>query len=96
MEILLLTYIPRRVHAHTIRQELQFGFATIADGVKICTNSMLDNVLGRFQKIVGPNKTAEIGDSKFGRRKYNRGHKVKGVHWCLTRVWKNISCSHSG
>jgi len=85
MEILLLTYIPRRVPAHTIQQELQFGFATITDGVKLCTKSMLDYVLGRFQKIVGPNKTAEIGDYKFGRRKYNRGHKVKG-HWVFTGV----------
>jgi len=30
------------------------------------------------QKIVGPNKTVEINDSKLGWRKYNRGHKVKG------------------
>ena len=30
------------------------------------------------QKIVGPNKTVEINDSKLGWRKYNRGHEVKG------------------
>jgi len=85
MEFLLLTYIPRRVPAHTTQQELQFGLATITDGVKLCTKSMFYYVLGRFQKIVGPKNSAEIGDSKFGRRKYNSGHKVK-CHWLFTGV----------
>ena len=33
---------------------------------------------GSSVKIGGPNKTVEIGVSKFGRRKYHRGHPVKG------------------
>jgi transposase-like protein len=43
------------------------------------------NVLSSSQKIGGPNKTAEIDESKFGRRKYNRGHKVNG-HWVFSGV----------
>lgn len=35
-------------------------------------------MLGCCQKISGPNKTVEIDDRKFGRRKYNRKHTLKG------------------
>jgi hypothetical protein len=46
---------------------------------------MLDNVLGWSQIIGGRNKTVEIDDSKFSRRKYNRGHKVK-TQWVFGDV----------
>jgi hypothetical protein len=38
---------------------------------------MLNYVLGSSQKIASPNKTVKIDKSKFGRRKNNKGHKVK-------------------
>jgi hypothetical protein len=51
------------------------------------------------QKIVGPNKTVEINDSKLGWRKYNRGQKVKG-QWVFAgderESGKEISSSVSG
>jgi hypothetical protein len=46
---------------------------------------MLENVQGCSQKIGCPNKTVDIDDSKFGRRKYTRGHAVK-VQWVFGGV----------
>jgi hypothetical protein len=60
---------------------------------------MLNYLLGKSRKIGSPNKTAEVDESKFGRRKYNRGHKVKG-QWVVIGVecdsGKDISSSRSG
>jgi hypothetical protein len=84
MEVLFLTYdIVRRVPAHTIQQEHQFDSATITDWAKLCREVMLDYVLSSSQKIGSPNKTVEIDESKFGRRKYNRGQNERavGVQW---------------
>jgi hypothetical protein len=35
--------------------------------------------LATFKKIGGDNKIIEINESKFVKRKYNRGHRVEGV-----------------
>jgi hypothetical protein len=85
IEVLFLTYDTfRRVSAYSIQQEHQIGSATITNLAKLCRKVMLDYVLGSSQEIGGPNKTAEIEESKFGRRKYNRGHKVKACSVVLS------------
>ncbi|KCZ78735.1 hypothetical protein H311_00226 [Anncaliia algerae PRA109] len=40
--------------------------------------------------IGGPGIIVEIDESKFGRRKYHRGHKVEGV-WVLGMVERTTS-----
>jgi len=77
MDVLFLTYIFRRGPAQTVQLEHQFGSVTITDWANVCREAITDYVLGSSQKIGGPYKTVEIDDSKSGRRKYNRGHKVE-------------------
>jgi hypothetical protein len=50
---------------------------------------MLVYMEGCSEKIGGPNKTVEIDESNFGRRKYHRGHPGKG-QWVLAV----LSASH--
>ena len=52
--------------------------------------------LGYSVKIGGPNKIVNIDKSKFGRRKYQRGHAVTG-QWVLggVGVWKDLPRAHS-
>jgi hypothetical protein len=43
-----------------------------------CRETMPEFLAGCSEKIGVPKKTVEIDNSKFGRRKYHRGHPVKG------------------
>jgi transposase-like protein len=74
MEVMFLTYdIVRRVPAHAIQREHQFSSSTIADWGRLCREAMLEYVKDCSQKIGGPDKTVEIDESRFGRRKRGRG-----------------------
>ena len=70
-EIMLLTYdIVRRDKPTTIREENSHGTHTVADWGMFCRETMQVFLEGSSVKIGGPNKTVEIDESKFGRRKY--------------------------
>ena len=78
-EILLVMYdIVRRKPARRIRQEYCLSSSTVADWGMFCRETMLVFMEGCLGKNGGSNKTVEIDESKFGRRKYHRGHPVKG------------------
>ena len=79
LEILLLTYhIVCREQAQQIQSEYRFGPHTLADWGMFCREVMLVYLERSSVKIGGPNKTVEIDESKFGRRKYHKGHPAKG------------------
>jgi len=79
LEILLLTHhIVCREQAQQIQSEYRFASHTLANWGVFCREVMLVYLERSSVKIGGPNKTVEIDESKFGRRKYHRGHPVKG------------------
>jgi hypothetical protein len=84
-EVIFLTYdIVRRVPAHLIQREHLFTPTAIADWSQFCRQTMLEYLDGCSERIGCRNKTVEIDDSKFGRRKYS-DHSVK-VQWVLATL----------
>ncbi|XP_017479172.1 PREDICTED: uncharacterized protein LOC108368771 [Rhagoletis zephyria] len=75
----------------TVQREdfLEDGFTlssrTIADWYSYCIEVVVVYQLDHQQfsgKIGGPGKTVQVDESKFGKRKYNKGRRVEG-HWVL-------------
>lgn len=78
-EILKLTYWwCRDVKQEQIRHELNLASNTAVDWDSFCRETCEVTLLERKEKIGGPGKTVQIDESKFGKRKYHRGHHVEG------------------
>jgi hypothetical protein len=76
---MFLTYdIVHCVPAIHIQHEYGFGSPTVTDWRHFVREAMFVYLHDSSQKIGGPNKTVEIDESKFGKRKYHRGHRVQG------------------
>lgn len=54
------------------------GSASLTDWASFSREVLFDSLVINKGKIGGPGKTVEIEESKFGKRKYNRGHRVEG------------------
>lgn len=62
--------------------------ATISDWFNYCRETVVVFVLENLEnqeQIGGPGRVVQIDESKFGKRKYNRGRRVDG-HWVLGMV----------
>lgn len=68
----------RGVSQEEIRHEVNMSEHTAVDWDSFCRKTCEVTLLEREDKIGGPGKTVQIDESKFGKRKYHRGHKVEG------------------
>ncbi|XP_050323220.1 uncharacterized protein LOC126755008 [Bactrocera neohumeralis] len=68
--------------------EKKFSSATISDWYSYCREAVVIFQLDHQEfkgKIGGPGKVVQIDESKFGKRKYNKGRRVEG-HWVLGMI----------
>lgn len=61
-----------------IEEQIEIDHKTAVDWSSFCREVLLSYFIDKKQKIGGPGKTIEIDESKFGKRKYHRGHYVQG------------------
>ena len=78
-EIVKLTYWwCRGLEQDVIRHGVNISEHTAVDWDSFCRQTCEVTLLEKEEKIGGPAKTVQIDESKFGKRKYHRGHKVEG------------------
>ena len=78
-EILQIVYL--WVHGHSqqnIQHEVGISSSTDVDWASFCREVCEVSVMRNSEKIGGQGIVAEIDESKFAKRKYNVGHRVKG------------------
>lgn len=61
-----------------ISRETEMDYKTAVDWASFCREVVLHAFVVNSEKIGGDGRVVEIDESKFGRRKYNRGHRVEG------------------
>ncbi|GFT90155.1 uncharacterized protein NPIL_401611 [Nephila pilipes] len=79
-----------------IGQIYHFSSAALADWRQFINEVILDYIENIFEKIGGTGRIVEVDESKFGKRKYHRGHPLKdnGFSEVWNEIWKGIfSCS---
>lgn len=62
-----------------IGHELSIGHQSCVDWASFCREVCLVAFMDNPQMLGGEGRTVEIDESKFGRRKFWRGHRVEGV-----------------
>jgi hypothetical protein len=78
---MLLTYdIIFKAPSQRIEREYELESHTRCEWFQFCREVILDYVETTSEKIGDQGKVVEIDESKFGKRKYNRGHYVR-VQW---------------
>ncbi|XP_054091174.1 uncharacterized protein LOC128922869 [Zeugodacus cucurbitae] len=76
------------VRKNSFTREPVLSSATICDWFNYCREAVVIHQIDQqvaVGKIGGPGKVVQIDESKFGKRKYNKGRRVEG-HWVLGMV----------
>lgn len=61
-----------------IKHETRISQKTAVDWSSFAREVVFDYMFNNRQQMGGPGRTVEIDESKYGRRKYNRGKRVEG------------------
>jgi len=61
-----------------MKVQLRLSHQALTDWSSFCREVTYDAMVVRKEKLGGYGHIVEIDESKFGRRKYHRGHKVEG------------------
>lgn len=78
--ILLLTAMWAKGATHAfIMEDLQLSSHTVTDWMSFCREVCVWSLLDSCEMVGGPGITVEIDESKFGKRKFNRGRLVVGA-----------------
>ena len=78
-EIMKLTYYwCQDLSQAQMKHELGLAESTGVDWCNFCREVCEVIVFDESERIGGPGKTVQIDESKFGKRKYHRGHHVEG------------------
>ena len=85
-EILKFTYWwCQDLEQSQITRELRLARGTGVDGDSFCREVCEIPMFDNSEKIGGEGKIVQIDESKFGKRKYHRGHHVEG-QWVFGRI----------
>jgi len=74
----LIYFWANRYPQHIVVHELGIGHTTVVDFYNFCREVCSVVLQEQSEQISGPGKIVEIDESKFGKRKYNRGKRVDG------------------
>uniref|UniRef100_A0A0L8H4U4 ISXO2-like transposase domain-containing protein n=1 Tax=Octopus bimaculoides TaxID=37653 RepID=A0A0L8H4U4_OCTBM len=87
----ILYYWAKEDLAKGISQECRLANVAVTDWRNFCRDICAEYYVAQNIKLGGPNRTVEIDESAFVRRKYNVGHRVK-TQWVFGALERDTRC----